>query len=69
MVGTCHYLETLQTIPYIQPFIVAFFLDFDCYSNEHCNSHGSCNYQTGQCACDTKWKDSPDCTGNSLKST
>ena len=45
---------------------VFFFLDFDCYSNEHCNSHGSCNNQTGQCACDTKWKDSEDCSGDLL---
>ena len=39
------------------------FIDFECYSNEHCNSHGSCNNATGKCACNTKWKDSKDCTG------
>ena len=41
-------------------------IDFKCYSNEHCNSHGSCNNETGRCACDTKWKDAEDCSGNLL---
>ena len=43
---------------------VLFFIEFECYSNEHCNFHGSCNIENQECACDTKWKDSQDCSGN-----
>ena len=43
-----------------------FYIEFECYSNEHCNFHGSCNNATGKCVCDTKWRDIQDCSGNFL---
>ena len=47
--------------------LLLIYTEFKCYMNEHCNSHGTCNNVTGQCTCDTNWKDSSDCTGNLFK--
>ena len=53
----------------IQKGLLSISTEFECFKNEHCHLHGSCDNSTGQCTCDTKWKDSPDCTGNLLLST
>ena len=37
---------------------------FICADNFHCNGHGSCDDDNGQCDCDSDWSSQPDCSGN-----
>ena len=40
----------------------AFFLDYVCFANNDCNSHGICN--EGTCECESAWDSESDCSGN-----
>ena len=40
------------------------YADFICTDNSHCNGHGSCDKENGQCDCDSDWSSQPDCSGN-----
>ena len=37
---------------------------FICTDTAHCNGHGSCNDENGQCDCNRDWSTQPDCSGN-----
>ena len=37
-------------------------LDYVCYIDNDCNSHGTCN--DGTCDCDSAWDSKSDCSGN-----
>ena len=37
---------------------------FICTDTAHCNGHGSCDDENGQCDCDIDWSTQPDCSGN-----
>ena len=42
--------------------IISISLDYVCYIDNDCNSHGSCN--DGTCDCDSGWDSKSDCSGN-----